>query len=183
MNASRILRSRLARRCSIAVLGGACALVPGAATALAARSGEDGLSPRLSELSQAATRSAPRAEQAARLSLAPSGPGSLLRAGHPGLAEVRLEGGVAGGAEALRAAGAEIVAVSARYGTVTVAARPADLPRIGRVAGVTAVTGVLTPVVHGADCGGSAVSEGDAQLNAANARSSFGVDGSGVTVR
>jgi hypothetical protein len=182
MNASRIFRSRLVRRCSIAALGGACALAPGAATALAARSGEAGLSPRLTELSQAATRSAPQSEQAARLSLAASGPGSLLRAGSRVLAEVRVEGGAAGAAEALRTAGAEIVDVSARYGTVTVAARPADLVRIGHVAGVTAVTGVLTPVVHGADCGGSVVSEGDVQLNAANARSSFGVDGSGVTV-
>ena len=182
MNASRIFRSRLAGRCSIAALVAASALAPGAATALAARSGEAGLSPRLAELAKPATRSAPPAEQAARLSLAASGPGSLLRAGNRVLAEVRFEGGAAAGSEALRAAGAEIVDGSGRYGTVTIAARPVDLARIGRVAGVTGVTGVLTPVVRGADCGGSATSEGDVQLNAANARGSFGVDGSGVTV-
>lgn len=182
MNASRIFRSRLAGRCSIAALVAASALAPGAATALAARSGEAGLSPRLAELAKPATRSAPPAEQAAQLSLAASGPGSLLRAGNRVLAEVRFEGGAAAGSEALRAAGAEIVDGSGRYGTVTIAARPVDLARIGRVAGVTGVTGVLTPVVRGADCGGSATSEGDVQLNAANARGSFGVDGSGVTV-
>ncbi len=182
MNASRIFRSRLAGRCSIAALAAASALAPGAATALAARSGEAGLSPRLAELVKPATRSAPPAEQAARLSLAASGPGSLLRAGNRVLAEVRFEGGAAADSEALRAAGAEIIDGSGHYGTVTVAARPVDLARIGRVAGVTGVTGVLTPVVRGADCGGSATSEGDVQLNAANARGSFGVDGSGVTV-
>jgi hypothetical protein len=182
MNASRILRSRLLGRCSIVALGAACALVPGAASALAARSGEAGLSPRLAELAKPATRSAPPAEQAARLSLAASGPGSLLRAGNRVLAEVRFEDGAAAGAEALRAAGVEVVDGSGRYGTVTVAARPAGLARIGRIAGVTGVTGVLTPVVRGADCGGSATSEGDVQLNAANARGSFGIDGSGVTV-
>jgi hypothetical protein len=182
MNASRIFRSRLPGRCSIVALGAVCALAPGATTALAAQSGEAGLSPRLTQLAMPATRSAPRAEQAARLSLAASGPGSLLRAGNQVLAEVRFEGGVAAGVEALRAAGAEIVDSSASLQTVTVAARPADLAAIGRVAGVAGVTGVLTPIVRGADCGGSATSEGDVQLNAANARGSFGVDGSGVTV-
>jgi hypothetical protein len=182
MNASRISRSRTGRRCSIAVLVTACALVPGAGTALAARTGEAGLSPRLTELEQPATRSAPPAEQAARLSLAASGPGSLLRAGNRVMAEVRFEGGAAAAVEALRAAGAEIVDSSASLQTVTVAARPADLAAIGRVAGVAGVTAVLTPIVHGADCGGSVTSEGDVQLNAVNARSSFGVDGSGVTV-
>jgi hypothetical protein len=182
MNASRIFRSRLPGRCSIVALGAVCALVPAAATALAAQSGEAGLSPRLTELAMPATRSAPPAEQAARLSLAAAGPGSLLRAGNRVLTEVRFEGGVAAGVEALRAAGAEIVDSSASLQTVTVAARPADLAAIGRVAGVAGVTGVLTPIVRGADCGGSATSEGDVQLNAANARGSFGVDGSGVTV-
>ena len=183
MNVSRLFRSCLLRRCSIAALGAVCALVPGAATAWAAHSGEAGLAPRLTELAKPGTRSAPPAEQAARLSLAASGPGSLLRDGNRVLAEVRLEAGVvAADVEALRAAGAEIVDGSGRYGTVTVAARPADLARIGRLAGVTGVTGVLTPIVRGANCGGSVTSEGDTQLNAASARSSFGVDGSGVTV-
>jgi Subtilase family len=182
MNALRILRSRPARRCSLAALVVACALAPGATTASAAQAGGAVLSPRLAELAKPAIRSAPRAEQAARLSLATSGPGSLLRAGNRVLAEVRFEAVAAAGVAALRAAGAEIVNVSARYETVTVAARPADLAAIAGVAGVDGVTEVLTPIVRGTDCGGSVTSEGDTQLNAANARSSFGVDGSGVTV-
>lgn len=183
MNVSRIFRGRAARLCPVVALGAACALAPGAATALAARSGEAGLSPRLSELAKPATRSAAPATQAARLSLAAAGPGSLLRAGNRVLAEVRVEGGVgAADLDALRAAGAEIVDGGSGYGTVTVAARPAELAGIGRVPGVAAVTGVLTPIARGADCGGSVTSEGDAQLNAAAARTGFGVDGSGVTV-
>jgi hypothetical protein len=50
------------------------------------------------------------------------------------------------------------------------------------VAGIAAVTEALTPLVRGVDCGGAARSEGDAQLNAASARSAFAVDGTGVTV-
>ncbi len=65
---------------------------------------------------------------------------------------------------------------------MTVAAKPEDLPAVGEVARVGGVTEVLAPIVRGADCGGSVTSEGDTQLNAANARASFGVDGSGVTV-
>ena len=66
---------------------------------------------------------------------------------------------------------------------MTVAAKPAELPAIARVARVGGVTEVLAPIVRAVGCpSGAAVSEGDAQLNAANARSSFAIDGSGVTV-
>ena len=127
-------------------------------------------------------RTAPRAEQAAQLSLAANGPGSLLRDGNRVLVDVRFDGGASTAVDALRAAGAEIVHVSSRYQTVTVAAKPASLPGIGDLARVGGVTEVLTPVVRAADCGGAVRSEGDAQLHADNARASFGVDGSGVTV-
>ncbi|HEY4779334.1 MAG TPA: hypothetical protein VIH47_07065, partial [Solirubrobacterales bacterium] len=159
-----------------------CALTPATALAMSAPPADPSLSPRLAELSAPAVRAAPPAEQAARLGLAASGPGSLLRDGNRVLAEVRFESGAAAALGALRAAGAEIVHVSGAYQTVTVAAPPADLPAIGDVAGVGAVTEVLTPIVRGSDCGGAVRSEGDTQLNAANARASFGVDGSGVTV-
>lgn len=142
----------------------------------------DGLSPRLTELFKPAVRSASRAEQAAQLSLAPSGPGSLLRDGNRVLVDVRFDRGAAAGLDALRAAGAEIIHLSRRYQTVTVAAKPADLPELGAVARVGGVSEILTPIVRGTDCGGSVRSEGDAQLNAASARASFGVDGSGVKV-
>ncbi len=182
MNAPGTSPNWLAWRCSIAALAAACLLVPVAAEAMSTQSGDPALSPRLAELSRPAVRSAPRAEQAARLSLAANGPGSLLRAGNRVLVDVRFDGGAATDVQALRAAGAEIVDVSRRYQTVTVAAKPVDLASIGSVAGVGGVTEVLTPIVRGVDCGGAVRSEGDSQLNAANARTSFGVDGSGVTV-
>jgi hypothetical protein len=158
------------------------ALAPASAAAMSSPAADPGLSARLDELARPALRTAPRAEQAASLSLPASGPGSLLREGNRVLVEVRFESGAAIALPALRAAGAEIVHVGARYRTVTVAARAAALPRLGAVAGVDAVTEVLAPLVRGADCGGLARSEGDAQLGAAGARSAFGVDGSGVTV-
>jgi Subtilase family len=176
--------SRWARRSSIAVaaLAAACLLAPSAATAMSVPGGGT-LSPRLAELARPTVRSLPRAEQAERLSLAAHGPGSLLRHGNRVLAEVRFEEGAAAGVEALREAGVQIIDVSPRYQTVTVAAKPEDLTALGEVARVGGVSEVLTPMARAVGCpGGAVVSEGDAQLNAASARANFGVDGSGVTV-
>jgi len=181
MNPEHSSYSRIARRSLVALLV-AGALAPASAGAMSAPDDEAGLSSRLAELAEPAVRSAPRAEQAARLSLATEGPGSLLRDGNRVLADVRFEAGEAATVDALRAAGAEIVHVSRRYRTVTVAARPGDLPAIGGLPGVGGVTEVLTPIVRATDCGGAVRSEGDGHLHADNARASFGVDGSGVTV-
>lgn len=167
---------------SIVVLAAVGVLVPAGAVAAPDGTANANLSPRLTELSKPAVSSAPRGEQAAQLSLAVSGPGSLLRDGNRILVDVRFDRGAAAGVGALRSAGAEIVTVSRRYQTVTVAAKPADLPEIGGVARVGGVTEVLTPIVRGADCGGSVRSEGDTQLIAPSARVNWGVDGSGVTV-
>ncbi len=60
--------------------------------------------------------------------------------------------------------------------------RPPTSAPSATLPGSAGVTEVLAPIVRGADCGGAVVSEGDSQLNAAAARESFGVDGSGVTV-
>jgi hypothetical protein len=182
MNFAGTNRSRWGRRSSITVLAAVSLLAPSAATAMSAP-GDGTLSPRLAELARPAVRSLPRAEQAERLSLAASGPGSLLRHGDRVLAEVRFEAGAAAGVEALREAGAQIVAVSPPYQTVTVAVRPEDLTALGEVGRVGGVSEVLTPMARAVGCpGGAAVSEGDTQLNAASARANFGVDGSGVTV-
>ena len=187
MNLERSHR-RLARRSSVAavvlVAGGlmAWALVPASAAAMSVAPSESKLSSRLSELASPAVRGGSRRQQATQLSLAASGPGSLLREGNRVLVEVQLDGDQVGTLEALRRAGAEIVQSSGRYGVVTVAVRPQDLRRLDAVSGVGAVTEVLAPIVRGADCGGVLRSEGDAQLNAAAARAGFGVDGSGVTV-
>jgi subtilisin family serine protease len=182
MNPGNSLCSRLARRSSLLALLAASLLAPSSALAMSAPPGDTNLSPRLTELAKPALRSAPLAQQAARLSLAPSGPGSLLRDGNRVLADVRFGGAAEAAVDGLRQVGAEVVHVSRRYRTATVAVRPADLPRIADLAGVESVTEVLAPIVRGADCGGAVRSEGDAQLNAGNARTSFGVDGSGVTV-
>jgi subtilisin family serine protease len=175
-------RSRLVRRSPLLAVLAACLAAPSLALAASASPGDANLSPRLAELARPAVRSASPEEQAAQLSLAADGPGSLLRDGNRILVDVRFDGDAEAAADGLRQAGAEIVQVSSRYRTVTVAVRPADLPAIADQSGVEAVTEVLTPIVRGADCGGAVRSEGDGQLNAGNARTAFAVDGSGVTV-
>ncbi len=168
-------------------------VLPGAASASAPieRGASGVLSPRLAELAKPAVRSLPRAEQAARLSVARNGPGSLLRERGRVLVEVRFDRGV--DAQALQAAGLEILDVSRRYRTVTAATRPADLSRLENVDGVRAVGEVLTPLIHGpgdpgpmtsvyTPCLGAETSEGDEQLRAAEARAKFEVQGGGVKV-
>jgi len=150
--------------------------------------GQDHLSPRLAELAKPSIRSATHREQAKELGVAFSGTGSLLRDGNRVLAYVRFDQGAAAATDSLRASGAQIVDVSRRYQTTTVASKPADLRGIGNVPGVASVTEARTPVTA-APCTnrlGSVVSEGVAQLNAGDdpgeARDEFSVDGSGVTV-
>ncbi len=168
----------------VAAVAFLCAAVPASAVAAAGPTGGGVLSPRLAALAKPAVRSLPPARQARLLSLASRGPGSLLRQGNRVLVDVRFESGAAAGVADLRAAGAKIVNVSRGYQTVTVAATPAELRALAGVARVAGVTEVLTPMVFGAvGCpSGATVSEGDAQLRAAEARSGFNLDGSGVTV-
>lgn len=167
--------------CALAVLALGCAGVPGVAAASSSDDGES-LSPRLAELARPPLRAAPPEQQAEALGLPASGPAGLLRRGRRLLADVRFDAGAAAATDRLRAAGAQIVHVSSRYQTVTVAAKPAALGAIDSVPGVEGVTEVLAPFVAAAGCTGAAVSEGDVQLNAAGARAALGVDGSGVTV-
>lgn len=162
-----------------------CALAPASASAAAPPAGQGPLSPRLAALAKPAVRSLPPARQARTLSLARSGPGSLLRRGNRVVVEVRFERGAAAGADPLRAAGGQVLDVSRRYQTVTVAAKPSQLRAIARVPRVRSVKEVLTPILFGTESScpqGVAVSEGDEQLRAAEAREAFGVDGEGVTV-
>ena len=173
---------RQAGRFSLAALLAASVLLPASASAMSAPVDGTSLSLRLIELARPAARSAPRASQAARLSLPANGPGSLLRDGGRVVVEVRFADGAAVDPTALAASGAEVLHVSERYRAATAAVRPADLPALGSLPGVAAVDEVLQPIVRATDCGGSARSEGDTLLNAGNARASFGVDGSGVSV-
>ncbi len=141
------------------------------------------LSPRLAELAAPVVRSAPEVVQARKLGLPAAGPGSLLRHGNRVLAYVRFEQGAVAGLDSLRAAGAQIIDASPRYQTVTVAAKPGQLRQVGAVANVGSVSEALAPVAAEMCPSGEIVSEGDAQLRAAEARlDSPEPDGSGVTV-
>ncbi|HEX4304445.1 MAG TPA: S8 family serine peptidase [Solirubrobacterales bacterium] len=140
------------------------------------------LSPRLVVLSSPRVRALGLTRQSRRVGLTPSGTGSLLRRGRRVLVDVRFGEGAAARAAALGATGAEVVAVSSEYQTVTVAARPGQLPAVAAVPGVEAVQEEITPFTQASCPQGVVVSEGDRQLEAARARNDFGSDGSGVTV-
>lgn len=174
--------ARRAGTCSLAALALACALAPASASAVASRPSDGALSPRLAELAKPSVRGAPPAEQAEALSLAPDGPGSLLREGNRVLVEVRFDQGAAVAVDDLRAAGAKVIDVSSRYQTVTIAAKPGELRGLEDVPRVVGATEVLTPIVSATGCAGLVTSEGDSQLGAASAREAFNLDGSGATV-
>jgi hypothetical protein len=164
-----------------AALGAAmfASLCLAASPALAEESGV--LSPRLADLAKPALRTASEAAQAKALSVTRTGPGSLVRVGNRVVVEVRFDHGAVAGIDDLRAAGAQVLGVSRRYQTATVAARPAELPALGGVPGAASARAPLAPVTAAA-CKGAVTSEGDVQLGTLAAREDFGVDGSGVTV-
>ncbi|MFI5027389.1 MAG: S8 family serine peptidase [Solirubrobacterales bacterium] len=168
------------RRALLGLLLALLALAP-AAAARDSR-GDSILSPRLGELARPSIRSASEARQASAVGLPPEGPGSLQRQGRRVLVAVRFDGGIGTHLDELRAAGAQVLEVSHRYQTATVAVKPGGLQALNGVAGVRAASEVLAPTSAAVPCAGSVVSEGDAQLGAASARTDFGVDGSGVTV-
>jgi hypothetical protein len=179
----------LVRRSTVLVLAlaAACAL---AAPASAMRS-TSALSPNLAELAKPSVQGLSHAAQARKLGVAVDGPGSLIREGNRVLVDVRFGHGALARLEAIRAAGGRIVTASSRYQTVTVAIAPYELHELASVRGVSSVGENRAPLVFGepttsavgAECeGGSVISEGVKQLHAAEARSKYGVDGSGVTV-
>ena len=172
---------------ALIVLACACAVVPASAQGAPGRPGDGELSPRLAELAKPAMRSASPAKQARALSLAPDGPGSLVREGNRILIEVRFDRGAAAGLKDLRAAGAKVVSVAPRYQAVTVAAKPPGLPALGDVPRIASVRPVLQPIAAASECpSGAVVSEGVEQIHAgdepAEARENFGVNGAGITV-
>jgi subtilisin family serine protease len=171
------------RTLAAALLAALLAVLP--ARAVAADIPADGtLSPDLAKLARPSLRSLSDRALANVLDVAPSGPGSLIREGRRVLVEIRFDGGALGQVDALKRAGAEIVAASRRYQTVTASVLPADLRAVSRVGGVGSVTEVSAPVVHAAGgCeGGSVISEGVEQLNVLSARQDLGYRGAGVTV-
>jgi hypothetical protein len=154
------------------------------------------LVPGLQQIATPTLRSAPPAVQARRLSLPASGPGSLVRLGSRVVVTARVSSTAPAVVQALRRAGAQILTVSARYGMITVAVSPGDLKGIATISGVRSIQPELRPLIatHAADAGplssladptcpwGAVRSEGDSQLHADQARSAFGIDGSGVKV-
>jgi hypothetical protein len=170
---------------ALAALLSACTLLPSTASAMLGSPGTRELSPRLAELAQPEVRALPPVEQARELDISADGPGSLLRLDGRVLVDVRFARGALAALDELGDAGAEIVTPSRRYQTVTVAIAPARLHQLAEVRGVEGVTEKRAPMLFevGAECeGGWRISEGVSQLNAATARSKYGVDGSGVTV-
>src|SRR5690349_6623800 len=154
---------------AVAALALACACGAPSASAMQVPGAGD-LTPRLAELATPAVRSAPDAVQAQELGLPAEGPRSVLRHGNRLVAYVRFEQGAAAGVDALRAAGAQIADASPRYQTVTVAAKPDQLRRVAALANVGSVSEVLAPVTAETCPSGEVVSQGDAQLRAAEAR-------------
>lgn len=184
--------SRLGRigRLLLAALAVALVPAPAAGAALFSSSGDAVLSPGLAELADPGSL-LPTA--GGDLDLAGEGPGSVRLDGNRLLVYIRFHRGAAAGLGALRANGGDVIDVSRRYQTVTVAAKSGELRDLSEVAGVASITPVHPPIVAGvgsagpvpsavAPCFGAATSEGDLQLGAMAARDGFGVDGSGIQV-
>ncbi len=153
------------------------------------------LSPRLALLKDKPVNSA---LTAAELGLPASGAGSLLKGGG-GTVVVTIQGAVTSPASvaALRRAGARVTNIATKYATVTAAIAPADLALLSSVPGVASINEVLTPRLASISPAAMApmavsassnpacaptTSEASRQLQAAVARSSYGVDGSGVII-
>jgi hypothetical protein len=187
---------------SLAVLLGAVGLLaPAAASAdlptAVPLGSSTALSPQLEALATPAVRSRSLAGQAEAVGVPASGTGSLIRDGGKVVVEARFEGDVAAAAEAVKALGAEVFTVSARYQTLALAIAPAELSALAALPGAVGVTPALAPEVaategttaasvaatpNGLCEGGSVISQGVAQLNVTAARAAFGARGAGQTI-
>ncbi len=160
------------------------------------------LSYRLELLSQPGMGAQGLEVQARRLSLPPSGPGSLLRSdGGQVLVYVRMASISEADLAALSRAGAQVVHVSQAYRVVTAYVYASALPALAALGAVVRVQEALAPYTsrsssgaHGgggavlsspgaqAGCAGSTTSEGYGQLNVDDVYNTHGLDGSGVVV-
>jgi hypothetical protein len=128
--------------------------------------------------------------------LPPEGAGSLLEHHGGFLVYVQMDPVTPDGIAAIEAAGATVVHVSDRYQVVTAAVTPGVILPVAEVPTVGTMSEALEPMVSRAPaaartqevgtavatCPTGVVSEGDTQLRAALGRSTFGVDGSGITI-
>jgi hypothetical protein len=144
----------------------------------------DKLSFRLAALAQSPTlKLMASKDQGAALSLPPSGPGSLRRdAQGRVLVYIRMDDISGDQIQALQDAGAQIMHVSERYMVITAMIDTSYLLSVASLTAVQGIQEVLSPLNNSTCPTGAAVSEGIAQLNAALARSNYGIDGSGVQV-
>lgn len=154
------------------------------------------LSHRLQLLADPAVARAPAAARARALSLPEHGPASLQQLGRRVVVHVQFDRLRRGSSRALKSAGGEVMLASHRSEAITAAVAPEDLERVARVDGVTSVIEEVQPLTasRGRIAGargpgrppgcpaGTRVSEGDSLLKADQARSSFGVDGSGIKI-
>jgi hypothetical protein len=187
--------SRFSRAAYTAGFASAMAIGAVVATAAAAATppgSADVLTPRLATLAEPANASGSRAEQAAAVSLPKSGPGALLRDGDLVVVDVRFDRIRNGTAAAIRRAGGQVRLVSHRYSTVVAGVAPQDLAAVASLDGAQSVAEEYAPMVAGAGsgggsssrapCTGAATTEGDVQLRANLARTSYNVSGSGIKV-
>jgi hypothetical protein len=157
------------------------------------------LSPRLLTLSKPSLAGASVKAQAKAVGLPASGPGSLLRRGKEVLVYVRVKGSAANTAKLIGGTGASVVNTAKHYGVVTAAVAPSRLKALAGLSQVrsafealaprvashsTAASSVSSgPVTRASSCATTPVdSEGDTELGASTARTSFGIDGSGIGV-
>jgi hypothetical protein len=142
------------------------------------------LSFRLEALSQTPALNNVSAEtQGAVLSLAPSGPGSLVRDDQGRiLVEILMADISSEQIQSLQDAGILILHVSDRYNTITALVDPVYLPSVVSITAVQSIMEVLSPQNNSTCPVGIAVSEGDTQLYASTARSNYSIDGTGVQV-
>ena len=150
------------------------------------------LTPRLYALAQSsALRAASVADQAQALSVAPDGPGSLMRdAQGRVLVEVRTADVSDAFQQSLRNAGARIEHVSERYQIIAAWVDTARLGEVEALPAAQSIQEVLAPIVGHSGIAlpastcpqGVAISEGDTQLRAALARSAYSLSGAGVQV-
>lgn len=175
--------NRLAGR-SLALACAFAALLPATAAAVAlGPKGGGPLSPPLSVLAKPSVAAKSPAAQADLLGIAAQGPASLVREGDRIVVTARFAAGAIARLPELRAAGARIVSSSREQQTVTLSLAPEDLPAIATVAGLRSVWEQREPIVHAVSCeGGSAISEGVAQLRVDEAREAFELRGKGITV-
>lgn len=157
------------------------------------------LSQRLAALATPEVQAMDAQAQSQTLGVADTGAGSLMtRPGGKLVVRARLTDTSTATLHDLEAAGATVTAVAADTPEVNAVIAEANLAQLQAVPGLLSVIEELTPEVHapGGSPGGGGVatnvvcatnptglkSEGDAMLNAATARTTFSVDGTGVRV-